>query len=280
MSKSIMFCAISNISSGNCAEDCSFCTQSAYNESGIETFKKKPIEQIVKEAKIAKKNGALGFCLVTSGRGLNDKKLEFVCEATKAVKNEVEIMIIACNGIADKHQLQELKNAGVDSYNHNIETSKSFYDKICTSHDWEQRYTTCKNVNEVGLMLCCGGIFGLGESEEDRLEYLKALKSLNPFSTPINFYISHPSLKVPKYDLTQDEALGIIKSVKATLPNSRVMIAGGREKVFPNNQKAMFEAGVDAIVVGDYLTTKGDNPLRDFELIKSLGYKVETTCHG
>ncbi len=168
MSKSIMFCAISNISSGNCAEDCSFCTQSAYNKSGIETFKKKPIVQIVNEAKAAKKNGALGFCLVTSGRGLNDKKLDFVIQATQAVKKEVDIMIIACNGIADKHQLLELKNAGVDSYNHNIETSKNFYDKICTSHDWDERYTTCENVNEVGLLLCSGGLFGLGESKEDR----------------------------------------------------------------------------------------------------------------
>lgn len=280
MSKSIMFCAISNISSGNCAEDCGFCTQSAHNKNDLETFKKKPLDSILHEAKMAKKNGALGFCLVTSGKGLNDKKLEFVASATKEVKKEVDIMVIACNGIASKEQLSELKKAGVDSYNHNLETSKRFYDKICSTHDWEDRYVTCEATNEVGLLLCSGGLFGLGESEDDRKEYLKALKSLNPFSTPINFYIPHPSLKIPPYELNQKEALGIIKNVRATLPDARVMIAGGRERVFSNNQKAMFEAGVDAIVVGDYLTSKGDDPLKDFKLIKSLGYKVQNSCHG
>lgn len=278
--KSIMFCAISNISSGNCGEDCSFCTQSAYNDNDIETFKTKPIEKILLEAKMAKKNGALGFCLVTSGKGLNDKKLDFVIKATKAVKKEVDIMIIACNGIATKEQLSELKNAGVDSYNHNIETSKSFYEGICSTHDWDERYLTCKSVNEVGLLLCCGGIFGLGESKDDRKEYIKALQSLNPFSTPINFYIPHPSLKIPEYKMSQNEALGIIKDVKGALPNARVMIAGGRERVFSTNQKSMFEAGVDAIVVGDYLTVKGDKPISDYELVKSLGYSIETSCHG
>lgn len=279
MSKSIMFCAISNISSGNCAEDCSFCTQSAYNKNDIQTFKKKPFSQILHEAKMAKKNGALGFCLVTSGKGLNDKKLEFVIDVTQKIKKEVDIMIIACNGIASKEQLNELKKAGVNSYNHNIETSKKFYNTICSTHDWEERYATCKYTNEVGLLLCCGGIFGLGESFDDRKEYLKELSSLNPFSTPINFYIPHQSLSIPSYNLTQKEAIGIIEDVKSTLPNARVMIAGGRERVFSTNQRQMFEAGVDAIVVGDYLTAKGDNPLKDFELIKRLGYSVETSCH-
>ncbi len=280
MSKKIMFCAISNISSGNCSEDCSFCTQSSYNKSDIETFKKKPIEQIVKEAQIAKANKALGFCLVTSGRGLNDKKIAFVSQVAKAVKKEVDIMLIACNGIASYEQLKELKKAGIDSYNHNIETSKNLYEQICSTHDWEQRYLTCENVNKTGLMLCCGGIFGLGESKEDRKDYLKSLKALNPFSTPINFFISHPSLKIKAPKLSQPEAIEIIKSVRNTLPNSRVMIAGGREIVFSTNQKAMFEAGVDAIVTGDYLTTKGDKPSKDLELVKSLGYEVESVCHG
>lgn len=277
---SIMFCAISNISSGNCSEDCSFCTQSAHNDSGIETFKAKPIETILHEAKIAKKNRALGFCLVTSGKGLNDKKLEFVIEATRAVKKEVDIMIIACNGIATKEQLRELKNAGVDSYNHNIETSKSFYESICSTHDWDSRYLTCRYVNEVGLLLCCGGIYGLGESLADRDEYLKALQSLNPFSTPINFFMPHSSLEIPKYKMSQNEAIEIIKNTKKALPNSKIMIAGGRERVFSTNQKSMFEAGVSAIVVGDYLTAKGDKASKDFELVKSLGYSIQTSCHG
>ncbi len=279
MSKSIMLCAISNISSGNCAEDCSFCTQSAHNKNDIETYKKKPIARIVQEAKMAKQNKALGFCLVSSGKGLDDKKLEFVAQATKAVKKEVDIMIIACNGLASLDQLKELKKAGVDSYNHNLETSKRLYEKICSTHDWEQRYLTCENVNRVGLKLCCGGIFGLDESEKDKKQYLQSLKNLNPFSTPINFFIPHPSLCIKPKKLSQTQAIKIIKDVKKTLPNAKIMIAGGRELVFNTNQKAMFEAGVNAIVTGDYLTTKGDKPSSDLELIKSLGYEVQTDCH-
>ncbi len=275
-----MLCAISNISSGNCGEDCSFCTQSVHHDSKIETFKKKPLEQILNEAKHAKKNKALGFCLVTSGKGMNDKKLEFVCEATKMIKKELDIMIIACNGIASYEQLKELKKAGVDSYNHNIETSKNFYEKICSTHDWEQRYETCELAKKAELMLCCGGIFGLGESEQDRFDYIKSLQELKPFSTPINFFLYHEALKIPAYDMSETEAVGIIKSVKSALKDTKVMIAAGREKVFAKNPKAMFEAGVDAIVTGDYLTTKGDEPCKDLELLASLGLEPQSECHG
>ncbi len=275
-----MLCAISNISSGNCSEDCLFCAQSVYNDSEIETFIKKPLEQILNEARLAKKNQALGFCLVTSGKGMNAKKLEFVCEATKMIKKELDLMIIACNGIARIEQLKELKKAGVDSYNHNIETSKSFYNKICSTHDWDERYNTCEMAKEAGLMLCSGGIFGLGESEEDRSEYIKALQNLQPFSTPINFYIANKALKIPDYDMSENEATNIIKSVKSALPDTKVMIAAGREKVFAKNPKAMFEAGVDAIVTGDYLTTKGDEPCKDIELLKSLNLQIQSECHG
>lgn len=279
MSKSIMLCAISNISSGNCAEDCSFCTQSAYNKNDIITYKKKPLQNILLEAKVAKKNGAVGFCLVTAGKGLDDKKLDFVCEVAKEVKKQTDIMLIACNGIASKEQLKELKKAGISSYNHNIETSKSFYESICSTHDWDERFDTCINANECELLLCSGGIFGLGESEEQRSEYLRTLKELNPFSTPINFFIPHFSLPLKQNVLSQSEAIGIIKNVRKTLPHARLMIAGGRENVFKQNQKQMFEAGVDAVVIGDYLTAKGDEPIKDIALIKSLGYSIQTICH-
>ncbi len=278
--KEVMFCAISNISSGNCGEDCGFCTQSVYNESGIETYRKKPIERIVQEAKNAKANKATGFCLVTSGKGLNSRKLEFVCEAARAVKKEVDIMLIACNGIASLEQLKELRKAGVSSYNHNIETSRELYAKICSTHSWDERFETCKNAKEAGLMLCCGGLFGLGEDESDMNSYIKSLQELQPFSTPINFFIHHPSLKIKPAKLSQEKALGIIKSIRKALPDAKIMAAGGREQMFSTNQKAMFEAGVNAIVSGDYLTAKGDKPSKDIELVQSLGLTIVEQCHG
>jgi len=281
MKKSIFLCAISNISSGSCAEDCGFCTQSARHHVDIERYKYKPVEQIVFEAKNASNNGAIGFCLVTSGLGLDDKKLAFVCEAARAVKAELpDLNLIACNGIATVDQLKILKDAGINSYNHNLESSETFYNKICTTHSWESRYQTCLNVKEVGLSLCSGGIFGLGESKEERTAFIQSVKSLNPDTMPLNFYIQNPSLPLKAAPLSEKEALEIITEVRAALPNTRLMVAGGREITFTSKECDIFAAGADAIVIGDYLTTKGELPASDREMIERLGYEIATTCHA
>ena len=281
MNKEIMLCAICNISSGTCKEDCSFCTQSTKHKADIERFKQKPIEAIVKEAKMAKQNKALGFCLVTAGKGLDDKKLDFLTRAAYEVKKHIpDMMLIGCNGIASLEQLKELKKAGIDIYNHNLETSRDFYQKICTSHTWEERYQTNINAKDAGLYLCTGGIFGLGESKEDRVSLLKSIKSLKPFTSPLNFFHPNPSLSIKETPLNIEEALNIIKDAKEILNETILMIAGGRESTFGTRQSEIFEAGAGAIVVGNYLTTKGASANDDIEMIKSLGYKIATKCHG
>ncbi|TKX31127.1 biotin synthase [Campylobacter estrildidarum] len=276
----IMLCAISNIASGNCSEDCKYCTQSAYVKTDIHKYRRKEISQIVLEAKIAKKNEALGFCLVTAGLGLDDEKLEYVCEAARAVKKEVpDLLLIACNGIANVEQLKELKKAGIFSYNHNLETSKEFFPQICTTHTWESRFQTNLNAKEAGLMLCCGGIYGMGESFEDRISFRKSLQELQPFSSPINFFIANDNLnlKVPKLDV--DEALKIISDTKEALPQTVIMVAGGREVVLGKRQYEIFKAGASAIVIGDYLTTKGEEPSRDIVELKKMGFTFASECH-
>ena len=281
MKKSIFLCAISNISSGSCAEDCGFCTQSAHHKAEIERYKYKSIDQIVFEAKNATKNGAIGFCLVTSGLGLDDKKLAYVCEAARAVKAELpDIHLIACNGIANVEQLKALKEAGADSYNHNLETSQNFYNTICTTHSWESRFQTCLNAKEAGLSLCSGGIFGLGETKEDRKAFIESVKSLNPFTMPLNFFIQNPALSLKADPLSEEEALEIIRDVRKALPETRLMVAGGRETTFTSPDCDIFEAGADAIVIGDYLTTKGELPEKDRAMIERLGYTIATMCHA
>lgn len=281
MNKTIFLCAISNISSGSCAEDCGFCTQSARHHADIQRYKYKPVDQIVFEAKNAANNGALGFCLVTSGLGLDDKKLAFVCEAARAVRAELpEIHLIACNGIASVEQLKTLKDAGVNSYNHNLESSKAFYNTICTTHSWESRYQTCLNAREAGLFLCSGGIFGLGESPEDRVAFIESVKSLAPETMPLNFYIHNPALPLKAAPLSEKEALEIITAVRAALPHTRLMVAGGRETTFVSPECDIFAAGANAIVIGDYLTTKGQLPASDREMIERLGYEIASTCHA
>lgn len=281
MKKSIFLCAISNISSGSCAEDCGFCTQSARHHADIERYKYKPVDQIVFEAKNASNNGAIGFCLVTSGLGLDDKKLSFVCEAARAIKAELpDLNLIACNGIASVKQLKTLKDAGVNSYNHNLESSQNFYDKICTTHSWESRYQTCLNAKEAGLSLCSGGIFGLGESKEERTSFIQSVKSLSPDTMPLNFFIQNPALPIKATPLSEEEALAIITEVREALPNTRLMVAGGRETTFKSEDCDIFAAGADAIVIGDYLTTKGKLPESDLKMIERLGYEIATTCHA
>jgi biotin synthase len=279
--KEIFLCAISNISSGSCLEDCGFCTQSVKHHANIQRYRYKEITKIVEEAKIAKANGAVGFCLVTSGKGLDDKKLAFVCEAAEAVGKEVkELNIIACNGLATLDQLKTLKNSGVKLYNHNLEGSKNFYEKLCTTHTWEERYNTCLNVKEAGLKLVSGGIFGLGESQEDRISFVQSIKSLNPFTMPLNFFHPNPALPIKTNPMSEDAALEIIRYVRGELPNTRLMVAGGREITFKTNESDIFKAGADAIVIGNYLTTAGAEPHRDIDMIQKAGYKIAPYCNG
>ncbi len=277
--KTIYLCAICNISSGNCSEDCSFCTQSAHNGAEIDTYKQKDEQSILKEAHLAKQNRASGFCLVTAGKGLDDKKLDFICRIATKIKKEIDINLIACNGTATLEQLKELKKAGIGSYNHNLETSKRYYKNICTTHSWEERFQTCLNVKEAGIKLCSGGIFGLGESDEDRVSFVKSLQELQPASTPLNFFHPNPKLPLPNKILDIDEALKWIRYTREKLENSVIMIAGGREITFKDRWTEIFDMGANSIVIGNYLTTKGDKPDKDIQTIEKLGYNIAQNCH-
>lgn len=276
MSKKIFLCSICNINSGTCKEDCKFCSQSVRYKADIERYKQKPIEDIKREAIAARDSGALGFCLVTADKGLNDKTLEFVCSTAKEVQKVApELRLIACNGTASIEQLKEIKKAGIKAYNHNLETSEAFYPQICTTHPWSERYETCQNVNEAGLVLISGGIFGLGETQSDRESMLNSLKELNPTSVPINFYHHNPALQLQPNPLKVEEALKLIKLTRETLPNAeRIMVAGGRELMFGDRQNEIFDYGANSIVIGNYLTTSGREMNKDLEMLKLLNLEV------
>ena len=276
MDNKIFLCAISNINSGTCNEDCKFCSQSVKYKADIERYKQKPIPQIIDEAKAAAEAGALGFCLVTAHKGLDAKTLEFVCDVARAVGEAVpRLRLIACNGTATLEQLLVLKEAGVKAYNHNLETSRAFYPQICSSHGWDERYETCLNVNKSGLKLITGGIFGLGESREDRVSMLESIASLNPTSVPINFYPHNPALPLAPNPLTTDEALELIILARTMVPDAeRIMVAGGREMMFGERQEEIFAAGANSIVVGNYLTTEGRDRNADLEMIRKLSLTV------
>lgn len=279
MTQKIFLCSICNINSGTCNEDCKFCSQSVKYKADIERYKQKPIDQILNEARKLESLGALGFCLVTAQKGLDDKTLEFVCNVASTLKREVpRLRLIACNGTASVEQLTELKHAGVAAYNHNLETSRTFYPQVCTTHPWDERYETCENVNSVGLKLISGGIFGMGETQEDRLSMLYSLKALNPVSVPLNFYHHNPALPLNPSPLSVDESLDIIRLSRSILEKAdRIMIAGGREITFKERQHEIFEAGANSIVLGNYLTTAGREAHTDLEMLQKLGLKIALT---
>lgn len=276
MNKEIFLCAICNINSGTCNEDCKFCSQSVRYKADIERYKQKDIELILQEAKTAYANGALGFCLVTADKGLNEKTLSFVCSIAEILTKEVpSLRLIACNGTATLEQLLRLKNAGIKAYNHNLETSKEFYPKICTTHSWDERYETCQNVNRAGLVLISGGIFGLGETHDDRVSMLESINSLNPTSVPINFYHHNEALELRPNPLSVDEALSLVKLTREIIPSAeRIMVAGGRELMFGERQNKIFSHGANSIVIGNYLTTSGREMSKDLQMLKSLGLKI------
>jgi len=281
MNEKIFLCSICNINSGTCKEDCKFCSQSVRYKADIERYKQKPLETIQKEAVAARDNGALGFCLVTADKGLNDKTLKFVCDVATAVQEVApELRLIACNGTASLEQLLVLKEHGIKAYNHNLETSENFYKEICTTHPWSERYETCQNVNKAGMVLITGGIFGLGESQEDRISMLESLASLNPTSVPINFYHHNEALELQPNNLKIEEALSLIKLTREMIPNAqRIMIAGGRELMFKDRQSEIFEAGANSIVIGNYLTTSGRAMSKDLEMLQSLNLEVAKTVN-
>ena len=280
--KEIFLCAINNVLSGSCNEDCKFCTQSVRYRAEIERYSFKDPERVLREAREARANGALGYCLVTAGKGLDDRRTEYVAGLAARIRKEIpELRLIACNGTASLEQLRYLKEHGVESYNHNLETSWRYYPEICSTHSWEERYATCEAVKSAGLSLCCGGIFGMGEEPEDRESLLESIASLNPDSVPLNFYIPNPALPIPERTIDRAGAVGVIRQAHGRMPWLRIlMVAGGREQLFGGHEEELFGAGANAIVIGNYLTTRGEAPDRDRRRLEELGYRVATQCDG
>ena len=280
--KVIFLCAINNVLSGTCNEDCKFCTQSVRYKAEIERYSFKEETQVLQEAREAAANGALGYCLVTAGKGLTDRTTDYIARLARRLRRELpHLRLIACNGTANKEQLRYLKSHGIASYNHNLETSERYYPSICTTHSWQERYATCEAVRSAGLSLCCGGIFGMGERREDRESLLQSLRSLRPDSIPLNFYLPNPALPIPERTIDREEALAVIRRTRQLLPDlPLLMVAGGREALFSGAEQSMFDAGANAIVIGNYLTTPGEAPDRDRQRLRELGYSIATECHG
>ncbi len=267
-------CSIVNAKSGACPEDCSYCAQSARYPTEAEVFPLLPKEKILEAACRAKENGARRFCIVTSGRKPTPGELERIAEAISEVK-ETGLLPCATLGILTKEELEVLKAAGLHRYHHNLETSERFFPEVCTTHTYQEKLQTIEAASEVGLSVCSGGVFGLGESWQDRADMAFTLKALQVDSVPINFLIpikGTPMQSRPK--LHPFEALRIVALFRIVMPERQIRICGGRFQTLGPFNAMVFMAGADGLLIGNYLTQRGCSIEEDWQIIRAYGLEA------
>ena len=270
-SNSFALCSIMNARSGRCSEDCRFCTQSSHHRTNSPVYPLKDSEEIVADAQQAKENGANHFSIVTSGRGLHGKDLDQVIETVTAIRDEVGIEVCASLGILNTEDFKRLKEAGLARYHHNLESSREFFPKICSSHSFQDRLDTIKAARQAGLEICSGGIIGLGESEKDRISLALTLKEYDIDSAVINILI--PLAGTPMADLPPMAVKDILRTIalfRLILPDIPLRLAAGRETALADFLSSALLAGADGMMIGGYLTRRGRSPEKDLAFVQDI----------
>lgn len=264
-------CSILNARSGLCSEDCKFCAQSARHRADVPTYPLKEKEEIVKAAQRAKAIGAEKFGIVTSGNRLADREVNVVAQAISEIKDRIGIALCASLGAMGKSQLQLLKKAGLSRYHHNIETSRRFYPSIVSTHSFAERINTINSAKQVGLEVCSGGIIGMGETWQDRIDMAYTLKELDVDSVPINILVPIKGTPLESASpVPLDDAVRTICIFRIILEDKSIKIAAGREATFKDSQLTAFIAGANGMLIGGYLTVKGAGLDADYALIKEI----------
>ncbi len=277
--KGIESCVLSNIKSGNCSEDCKFCTQSGHYKTDSPVYPQITVEEIVQQAKTAEKMGATEFCLVSSGWGAtNEKEFAVILEAVRRITAETKIFADASLGFLTPEQMQALSDAGLHRNNHNLESSKGFFEKICTTHKHEERVNHVEMVRHYGIHPCSGGILGMGESPKDRVDLAFELARLGADCVPINILNAREGTPLGKVkQLKPLEIILYIALFRLILPKATIKIAGGREVNLRDLQSLAMQAGANGLILGNYLTTMGRSPKQDIQMLEDLGFEVTIT---
>ena len=273
----VSFCVILNAKSGACSEDCAFCSQAGKARSGAPQYPLMPQEQLVAAARAAYAAGAARFSLVTSGRGiLSPREQGAVVAAVAAIKEAVPLKVCASLGIVDRTFLKELQTAGLWRFHHNLEAAASFFPSICTTHTYAERLATVAAAHEAGLSVCSGGILGLGETVAQRWELAQAIAALPVDAIPLNFLHPLPGTGLADRPLlTPLAALQAIVAFRLRFPERAIIICGGRQVTLRHLSPLIFAAGADAVMTGDYLTTRGRLPEDDRQMLADLGLELE-----
>ncbi|NPV93002.1 MAG: biotin synthase BioB [Firmicutes bacterium] len=265
-------CSIINAKSGRCSEDCRFCAQSGRYHTGIETYPLLDASRVLEQAREIEQSGAHRFSLVISGRGPSRSEFDRIISIYETLKSETRLNLCASLGVIDKEQARRLAAAGVTMYHHNLETCRSFFPSICSSHTYDDRVATVEAVKKAGMRVCCGGILSMGESWRHRVEFAFELKELGVDSVPIN--ILNPIEGTPFEHLQPMSPLDTLKSIaifRLALPKTRLRLAGGRAAALRDTLPLALQAGINAMLVGNYLTTAGRSVAEDVQMLSDLG---------
>jgi len=273
--KRIDLCSIVNAKSGACPEDCSFCAQSVHSRTDVKVHPLVEMDEIMRAARSAKDSGARRFCIVTSGRRPSIGDLNKICNYISQIR-KMGLLPCATLGIITMTELRMLQDSGLERYHHNLETSEAFFSEICTTHTYQQKVETIASAKSLGLSVCSGGIFGMGESWDDRIDMAFALKDIGVDSVPINFFtpITGTPLAERRGLLDPLEALKIIAIYRLIMPEQEIRICGGRPQTLRDLNAYIFMAGADGLLIGNYLTTPGRDPSEDIQMIKDLGLEI------
>lgn len=278
----VSLCSITSAKTGSCPEDCAFCSQSSHHQTKIANHPLIALPEILKRAQGAFQNGADRFCIVISGRGIeSDEELDTICRAFSKIKTRFpQLKRDGSLGTLDRQMARRLKSAGLERYNHNLETTEKFFPRVCTTHTFADRLKTIRILKEEGIEICCGGIFGLGEAPEDRIEFAFTLKELDVDCVPLNFL--NPIAGTRLGDSPALDPWELLKTVaiyRFILPKKEIRICGGRQQNLKDLQSLIYRAGANAIISGNYLTTAGTPAEDDIAMIHRLGLKtVRESC--
>lgn len=268
-------CTIINGKSGKCSEDCKFCAQSSRYHTGLkDTYPLLGTEELLEEAKYNADRGVLRYSIVTSGRCLSDREVERLCDSIRKIKEETDIRICVSPGLLQEEQFRKLKEAGADRVHCNLESSERYFLQVCTTHTYEEKTAAIQAAKRVGLSVCSGGILGLGESVEDRIDMVLTARKLGVRSIPVNVLNPIPGTPYEKNPvLSGEEILRCTAVFRFLIPDGLIRLAGGRG-LMEDKGKKCFQSGANAAISGDMLTTAGITVESDMEMIRSLGYKV------
>lgn len=268
-------CTIINGKSGRCSENCKFCAQSAHNHTGVTEYPLLPDEEILAQARSNHQQGVLRYSIVTSGRQLSDQETDRMCRLIRRIREEVGISVCVSFGLLNEEQFRRLKEAGVSRVHNNLETSERNFPNVCTTHTFADKLQAIRAARAAGLSVCSGGIMGLGETIEDRIDMALSLRELGIQSVPVNMLNPIPGTPFEKNaGLTQEDMRRIVAVYRFILPEASIRLAGGRG-LLPDKGKSCFTSGANAAISGDMLTTAGITVRTDLELLKELGYEVK-----